>query len=90
MLGFGSSRVQQAFLGVAGTQPLLGETLKAAVPQEWGARKAAASEIKLGREVPPGAWSQTVWKQGVDGSCRQRTGTEVLIGENRILILETG
>ena len=62
------------FLGVAGTRPLLSETLgrgaervKAAVPQKEGVGKTAASETKLRREVP-GAWSRRVKKQGVDES----------------------
>ena len=69
--------VPQAFQDVAGTLPLLTETLyrvveqvKAAVPQKGALGKAAVSETKLGREVLPGAWSWRVWKRGVDRSQR--------------------
>ena len=48
-LGIGSSTVPQTSLGVASTQPLLGEThhreaeqVKAAVPQKWGAREGSS------------------------------------------------
>ena len=58
--------VPRTFLGAAGIQPLLSETLyrgadpdKAAIPQNYGAGKTAASETKLRREVLPGGGSQT-------------------------------
>ena len=48
-LGIGSSTIPQTFLGEAGTQPLLGETLcrevgwvKAAVPQKWSAGEGSS------------------------------------------------
>ena len=53
----------------------------------------STAKIKLRREVPPGnltAWPQTVYKQGVDASWRQRMGARLRIRENRVLILETG
>ena len=51
------------------------------------------SEIKLRREVPSGnlmAWSWPVLKQGMDGSQKPRTGVPLLVGEDRVPILETG
>ena len=55
-----------------------------------GLGKAAASETKLGREVLPGAWSQTVKTQGVDGSRRGRTVARLLKWKNRVPILRLG
>lgn len=55
-----------------------------------GLGKAVASETKLRKAVLPGAWSQIVWKRGVDRNRRRRMGAQLLIGENRVPIPETG
>ena len=77
--GTGSSRVQQAFLSVANIWSLLREIFLILYPEGRNGSKlqsfrrkepgkTATSETKLGREVLPGAWTQTVKKWGVDES----------------------